>query len=347
MPSVSRAPRATVSLAGAAIPCEDCSVGQTKKAHAGTFSAKIPLAKMTEFGRGLDWIASNSDVAVEVRYSIGDSASTVMFKGHLDKADIDAAGEGVHVSLSGRDASAKINRKKTNEKFINQSHEDIARTIAGRHGLSLDSDGGTVTAGRIYTAEQAKITDNQTEWTLLKKLAEFEGKVLAVNGDKLHFKKIDDDALPTYKVMFRPPDAHTVAQSSGLISIKLGRNFQAAKKIKVKVKSWDHKKKQLIESEASSGDGDEQLYEYHHHHRTQAQADHHAKGKLKEHARHEFDLTIDMPGDVTLTPYFQIAFSGTNSGFDQNYHIDHIDHKMGHDGYRMSISTKTAKKGRK
>ena len=89
------------------------------------------------------------------------------------------------------------------------------------------------------------------------------------------------------------------------------------------------------------------IYEYQHHHKTQDQATRHAKAKLAEHTRHEFDVTIEMPGDYNLTPLYQIVLNGTGSSFDQNYNIDHIDHKISaRDGYKMTITTKAAKKGR-
>lgn len=346
MASVVRKPRAIVSLGGLQVLCEEVSVGQPKKAHAGTCSIKTSLTALVNAGADLDWLASQTEIDIEISFSV-DGNDTPMFTGTADKSDINLTAEGQSVSISGRDKTSQMTDTKTREKFINQKSEDIASTVAGRHGLAIDTDGGTAMAGKIYTAEQARLTDGQSEWTLMRQLGEVEGKVPVVTADgKLSFKAIDDDSLPEYPIFYQAPIPGQPAKSNG-VSIKLGRNYQAAKKITVKVNSWDHKKKQLITSEQSSGDGEpEQTYTYQHHHKTQEQADNHAKSKLKEHSRHEFDVTIEMPGDTSLTPFFQIALSGTNSAFDQDYNIDHIDHKMSMAGYRMTISTKAAKKGR-
>lgn len=347
MASFVRQPRAIVTLNGIQIEVEEVEVGLPKKAHSGTCNIKSSLTKMEEAGAGLNFLAEQTEINISI--SINGAS---MFTGTADKADIDLGLKGLTVNITGRDASSKMTDKKTNEKFTNQTSQQIAQTIAGRHGLSLDSDGGTTTSGALYLNEQAQVTVNQSEWTLLRLLGEAEGKVPVVSGNKLSFKSIDDGSLPTYAINYTGPTAGSHAMSSGpqsgVVSIKLGRNYQAAKKTTVNVKSWDYKKKQVITGTASSGSGEpEQVYDYHHHQRTQDQVNNHAKSKLKEHTRHEFDLTIEMPGDESLTPFFQISLSGTNSGFDQTYNIDHVSHKLVvKSGYTMTISTKAAKKGR-
>ena len=370
MPSMWRQPLAIVTIGGVQVDCEEVTVDQAKKAESGKCSFIAPLTAMEAVGLGLDWIADAEEDSVQVTFSTGEGDDTVMFTGTVDKADVDITLEGQPVTISCRDKSSDMHSSRTNEKFINQKSEEIVKTIAARHGLTLVTDGGTAMAGSIYTAEQAHLTSNQTEWSLCQQLATKEGKVLFIVGVKLYFKKIDDSSLPTYPIVYTPPSVDGFASVTGpsfdVVKLKLGRNYKAAKDTTVNVKSWDHKKKQLVTSTqtASGAGGPSQTYDYYPHHLTQEAADHLAKGKAKEHTRHEFDLTIEMPGDLTLTPLFQIALSGTNSKFDQNYAIDHISHKItqpkgggrgggqggaghgGSGGYAMSITTKAAKKGR-
>ena len=347
MRNAARKPALQFTLAGTLVPCEECSVAQTKKGTSGTFSAKVPLSVLDALGLGLDWLSSQSNVDVQIAFANDAQDFVTMLIGSLDKADVEFSEKGQTVSLSGRDASAQLKNQKTNEKFQNRKHEEIAQTIAGRAGLNLSTDGNTGMAGRIYTAEQAKVTGNQNLWMLMREIAEQEGKVHCVIGNTLYFTTLDDPSLPVYPVTCTPAAMGAPAQSTGQVSVKLGRNFEAAKKHIVNVNSWDHKKKQQTSSQQSSGSGEPATeYHYQHHHTTQDQADRLAKSKLKEHTRHAFDLTIDMPGDTALTPLFQIALRGTNSSFDQTYHIDHIDHKMrAKDGYRMSVQAKTGGSG--
>ncbi|WP_210210402.1 phage late control D family protein [Methylovirgula sp. 4M-Z18] len=342
-----RKPTLQLTLAGTDVPCAECSVAQTKKGTSGTFSAKVPLSALDALGLGLDWLATQRSVAVSVAFANDAQDFVSMFVGSLDKADVEFGGSGQMVALSGRDASAQLKNQKTNEKFQNQKHEDIAQSIAGRAGLMLATDGNTGMAGRIYTAEQAKVTGNQNLWMLLREIAEAEGKVHCVVGNTLYFTTLDDPSLPVYPVACTPASPSAAAQSLAQVSVKLGRNFEAAKKHTVNVNSWDHKKKQMVSASASAGSGEPaQLYHYQSHHKTQDQVDRYAQAKLKEHTRHAFDLTIEMPGDTALTPLLQIALTGTNSSFDQNYHIDQIDHKISaKDGYRMTIQAKTGGSG--
>jgi hypothetical protein len=344
-----RQPSVKVTFNGTQVPIEECSVSQNKKGSSNAFSCKIPLTQMDQIGLGLDWIASQTTINTEVYYANDGFDFVLMFQGEADKIDVEMSDKGQMVSVSHRCHSSKLKNKKSNEKFQNKTHQEIATDIAGRAGLTLNTDGNTGMAGRIYAAEQSKVTDNHSLWHLLRDIGEAEGKVHTVIGNKLYFVTLDDPSLPTYPVQYTPPSPVTPALSSGQISIKLGRNYEASKKHTVNVKSWDHKKKQLITSTQTKGsDTPEQTYDYHHHHKTQDQADRHCKGKLKEHTRHAFDLTIEMPGDTALTPLYQIALSGTGSSFDQNYHIDHIDHKMSvRGGYCMTISTKCGKDEKK
>ncbi|MBV8159119.1 MAG: hypothetical protein JO278_15775 [Dyella sp.] len=344
-----RQPSVKVTFNGIQVPVEECSVSQNKKGNSNTFSCKIPLTQLDNLGLGLDWIAAQTAIDTEVYYSNDQDDFVLMFKGETDKIDIEFSANGQEVSLSHRCHSAKLKNKKSNEKFQNKTHQEIATDIAGRAGLTLNTDSGTGLAGRIYTAEQSKVTGNQSLWQLLRDIGEVEGKIHTVIGDQLYFVTLDDPGLPIYPVHYVMPAPDLPAQSSGQVSIKLGRNYEASKKHTVNVRSWDHKRKLLTVSTQSKGSGDpEQVYDYDPHHKTQDQTDRYCKGKLKEHTRHAFDLTIDMPGDTALTPLYQIALSGTNSAFDQNYHIDHIDHKMSvKGGYRMSISTKCGKDEKK
>ena len=343
-----------ITVAGTPLNVLSVSVEQTKKAsEGGSFRASVPLALMEASGLDLDWLATAGDVDVSVTFTV-DGEDTQMFSGKLDMATVDFSDRGELVSLRGRDKSSTMKDTKTNEKFVNQKSEDIASQVASRHGLTLQTDGGTKTAGKIYTEEQAKVTGNQSEWTLLRQLAEAEGKALALlPGDVLYFKKADDDSLSPYVVTYLrgsgPP-------SSNAVTIKVSRNFQAAQTTTVTTNSWDHKKQQLVTStktsqSVASGSASEtvasaQAYVYNHHHMTQEQADAHADSKLTEHTRHEFDLTVTLPGDVTLTPVRLLRLTGTQSSFDQDYNVDHVTHDVGAHGYRTTVSTKCASKRR-
>ncbi len=348
VPSIVQQPRAYVSLGGVSILVEECTVHQTKKNTASTFSAKAPLTAMTAAGCDLNYLGSQSEIQVTVSYDAGNGAASPLFTGTIDKVDVDLTEKGQYVSLSGRDQSKQLHDKKSNSKYANKKSEEVAQDLAGQAGLGLNTDSGTVITGRIYTAEQVKLTNNPSLWTALRHLGEAEGKVIAVFNGEVYFRTLDDQSLPPFSVFYSVASPNAPAQSSGIVKLKLGRNYNAAKKHTVNVKSWDHKKKQTISSTASSGSGDhEQVYNYYTlHHKTQDQVDKHAKSKLKEHTRHEFDCTVEMPGDTGVSPLNTLQLSGTNSPWDQTFNIDSVEHKMSLSGYMMTITTKAAKKGR-
>jgi len=348
MASMMRQPRATVALAGTAVVCFEAEVNQTKQASASTFTARFPLSTLDAAGRGLDWLASQSSVDVSISFSTGPGDGVLMISGSAEKAVVTFSAQGQQVIITGSDPTAKMTDVKTNEKFVNQKSEDIARTIAGRRGLGFQSDGGTVTAGSIYTEEQAKVTGGQSEWTLIRQLAAAEGKVAFVMGNTLHFQA-PSTSSGTYPVFIQSATPGKPAASNA-VTVNLGRNFKVAGGASVTFSSWDHKKQQLVTAKAASsmaGSLNQLQYVYNDHHLTQEAADKAAPAALAEIMRHEFDMSVTMPGDPTLTPLFQIDLSGTNSSFDQTYDIDNIRHVMtAANGYTMTISTKAAKKDR-
>lgn len=340
MASQTRSPRATVTLGGKPVACLDVTVTQVKTSEASTFSAKIPLQVLEAAGIGLDWLSSQTSIDASVSMSTDGSAGTTLITGGVDKATVEFSPSGQVVSISGRDATSKMTDVKTNEKFVNQKSEDIARTIAGRHGLGFQSDGGTVTAGSIYTEEQAKVTGNQSEWTLLRQLAQNEGKIAFVMGSTLYFQAPSTSG-GTFPVLITPATPGAPAASNAN-TVSISRNYQVAAGATVTFNAWDYKKQQLITSTASAGGGIA-TYVYNDHQLTQEQADKAAPAKLAEIMRHAASVTITMPGDPTLSPLQQIALSGTGSGFDQSYDIDSVTHSMRpQQGYAMSIAAKVA-----
>ena len=68
-----------------------------------------------------------------------------------------------------------------------------------------------------------------------------------------------------------------------------------------------------------------------------------ATKKAAEYAKHAFDCTVEVPGDLTVVPRMTLVLNGTGTIFDQEYDIEDVTHKMSWDeGFTTTFTAKTA-----
>ena len=167
---------------------------------------------------------------VDVRVSLDDGAGfTSLVKGEVDQVRLDAI-RGV-LRVEGRDLSARLMETRTAEMFANRTAGDIARELAGRHGLAADvaQTSGLVGRGWMQGRERVGLGHHSrlpSEWDVLVALAGFEGVDVWVEGETLHFRR----GVPAGPVVLTP------AAVSGL---RLERSLTLAGDIEVVVRSWN------------------------------------------------------------------------------------------------------------
>jgi hypothetical protein len=325
--------RAWVSVNGQRFPLLGGSVDQAATSKSSTFSGQIPLgytaAELT-FGT---LNQNDSSIIVQTR-----DAEKSLVSGEIDRIDFDYIG-GV-ISFSGRCKSAKLHEKKSSEKWVNKKHHEIVKDLAGRVGLKTDLDESTLNAGRIMQLDWSKMTDGSSYATVIHKMAEIMGARWWVKDDTLYMKTTDNPA-GFYTITYDegPPKTADFKQ------LRISRNIQAGKSVKVNVKSFHAGKKQTFAgSYTIGGAGGTVEYNYHLPGHTQGHVDKHAKSKAKDHARHELSVVAEMVGDPAIDVGMKLRLQGTM--FAQDFDMDSVHHAIGMSGHSMTIHAKSAKKGR-
>jgi phage protein D len=335
-----RSHRCWVEINGQTFPITTGSASQTATKKSATFSGVIPMGTPG----ALTLLASLGENDASIFVQSGGAAKALVV-GEIDNVDFDYIGG--NMTVSGRCKSAKLHQTKSAEKWVNKKNPDIVKDIAGRVGLTADVGESTVDAGKYVNIDWSKLTDGISFATILHKIAEVEGARWWTNGGKLFFKS-DSDSATAYPITYSAQNkgGSVNGKSADFLQLRIRRNVQAGKSVKVDVKSWNtRKKKAFTGTQTIGGAGGTTNYVYHVPGLDQAHADKHAKSKAKEHSRHELTVHVSCVGDPEIDIAQKLRLRGTD--FDQDFEMDSIGHSFGLQGHTMSISAKSAKAGRK
>jgi phage protein D len=344
-----RSPRVQIVIEGEPTPLVECSVNVSRHARSDTFTGATPLGAT---GRDLAYWASVGPVPCIVQAcNDKDDDWTDMLTGQLDRVSVraDAYG-GVRVEFSGRDKTAKLLDARTTKKSPNKKASEIVRDYAKKHGLKADVDDTDDYAGKQHLDENAHLVANDSDWNTIAALAEREGAFLFLKGDTLYFKQPgkDDVGFGAYPILFVPPGDGDVAQGN-ITDITLTQNVHLNKGVKQTVRSFHTRKQKNItttKNPEGSGGGEPLEWIDEIPGLTDAQVEKVAKKRQTEKQRHEMRVEVSLPGDVTIDPRQMLDLHGTDSAWDQRYHIDTINHSWSPvDGYTMRVSGKNKKGG--
>jgi len=329
-----RAHAAWVTVNGQKFLLKSGSATQTAAKKSSTFSGDLPM----DLPGAMALFTTLGENSTTISVMSGNGEVTLL-EGEIDNVQFGFI-EGV-INFSGRDKSAKLHATKSSEKFINQKNSDVVKTLAQRVGLSADVDESKLNAGKMVQIDWTKLTDGLSFASIIHKIAEMEGCRWWVSKGTLHFKNSDSDAA-AYPIVYVPGPT----KSADFLKLVISRNVQAGKTVKVKVSSWNTRKKQaFIATSTVEGVGGTTEYNYHVPGLTQDHAFQHAKSKAFEHCKHEFHLTVDCAGDVNIDVSMKLRLRGTIY-FDQDYDMENVVHHFGMGGHRMCITSKGPKKGR-
>ena len=330
---------AWITVNGQQFLIESGSVHFTATKKSSTFDVKIPLntpGAEQAFGPSLG--DNTTSVIVTTR---GQTATLIT--GEIDDVDIDYMGEQM-INISGRDASAKLHDMLSAEKWINKMPHEIITDLAGRVGLSTNVDPLAIKMQRIVQQDYTKMTDNITYASVIHKLSEFMGANWNVVGNTLNIV-----AGPSkgngYPINYSRDSYGRIVTDA--LELRVKRNLQAGKPVRVTTKSWHHHEKKVFTGQNTiGGQGTPRDYVYHLPNLTQEHVDQHAKAKSKDHARNELELTAKLVGDPSIDPTAPINLQGTL--FAQSFTIDSLEHEFGSvsEGHTMSVTAKAPAQGR-
>jgi len=329
-----RQPRAYMVSAIGTIPLESAKVHQSKTKKGDTFTALTALYATDP----VFWseVAGN-DAAVQIVVD-----DVTLFDGFVDHVDVNWDTTGI--AFSGRDKVGKLIDATTSEKFLNQKPHEIVQRLASQHGIEAVVDEVTDKAGRTYRDTFDAVAHRGSKWSLINALADQYGMNAYATGGKVYFKDLDEE-LDVYPVLYVPPTPESYADGNWM-SLKTARNVILGRPVTTNVRSHDHRRKETVHGkQEKDGKGDSLVYNYTLPGLKKDQADRIAKKKHRENTRHEFDLHLEMPGDVMASVRMKLGLSGTGTNWDRAYEIDGLDHDIGFSGgYRMTFTAKIGKK---
>lgn len=313
-----RQPRLSVLFNGVALPgVLGAEVYSNNHFAADRFQVRLAAQTAPELALHIP------DQRVEV-IGLVDGLSGSLIIGSVDAVSLDPIA-GV-VSIEGRDLSGMLIEAQINETLPNRTASEIAQLLASRHGLAALVQPTTTPVGRYYQSERDSVTLGQfakttTEWDLLAFLATREGFDLYMAGDALYFG---------------PPsvDAATVLGVSDCIGLQMQHCVPLARPIQITVKSWSSKSGAAnVGTAQSSGAGSTWLRGLTRPNLSSDDAQKLAQRSLADLKRHEWSVTVTMPGELMLTARSQVAFAGTGTQWDRVYSINkvtrHLDVQRG------------------
>lgn len=337
-----RNPRAVLTIGGAVIALESAEISLSTNASSDTAHVDFPL-NHPDFDPS---ILDGSDIPMVIEITGDGAGGGLLFTGTVTQ-DTMTFHTGI-CSVQGEDKTASLLKKKSVESFKNKKGGEVADEIGKRHGLTVDTEGSTLKAGKQYQIDHVLNTDG-SEWEVINQIAEREGLVASIDKTNatLSFKREDEDDLPVFPVRYSPPGPDGPADANA-ITIQVTKNHKIAGKTKVNVRSWNTREKKVITaSKDGDGDGEATVYDYRIPNLSQEQADRIAEKKHGENTRHELGLTVDMPGDAGIPARSKIDLSGTGTARDQMYFTSTISHRIGFDeGWRMTITAKNKAAGK-
>lgn len=343
MSGFTRQPRCMVN---GIVPVE-CSIHVSQHQSADTFAAVIALDDPGNPGPSYWADTAPIDVTIMATNDIGSAGMTQMFTGQVDKVEIDWDRRTVHIS--GRDQTGALIDAKTNEKWLNKQPQDIITDLAGRAGLSVQFSGTAADrAGLKYKDDYNRISELDSTWNVIVRLAKELGCIAYVKGTVLYVQPWDFSGGGAYNVFYQGPTPAGAAQGT-VLKLDTGRDLVLARDVTVNHKSWQHKQGQAIESEfeATGSGGGTLSHSLKGANLTKQQQDAIAQGRINEIVSHERTVTIVTYGDVTLQAGMTVNLSGTGTGFDMDYVISDIEHHWSWgQGYLMTVRVRNKSKGR-
>lgn len=325
-----RAPRLRVLTNGALAPNPiSADINSNNHYAADRFGVVLGLA-----GRSAARWCAATDLLVDVQMSLDAGLGwTSLVQGSVDTVEYDPLADTIR--LLGRDLTAGLIEARTQETFANQTASEIAKTLAGRHGLDPDIATTSVLVGRYWELEHDRITLDQfgratTEWDLLVTLAQHEGFNVWVSGTTLHFRPADQSG--GVSAIFRA--SASAAGPANVTGLHLERTLTLARDIEVTVKSWNsHQKTAFIQvarasAKSTTSNSVLQKYVYVVPNLTPDAALKLAQQRRADLTRRERVISVDLPGELHLRPRMQVQLVGTNTAFDQSYWIDAIERRL-------------------
>lgn len=338
-----RAPRLRMLANGSVIVgAKDVDITSNNHYAADIANGEVSLGADPAFG--MAWWDQQSDITLDVQIALldgGDSnpAWQSIIVATVDHLRFDLTTNCVR--FDARDLTARFIETKTQATYANNTSSEIAQKLAAAHGMQASVQPTKTIVGQYYQLEHDRIAlDNfshqTTEWDLLTYLAQEEDFDVWVQGNTLYFQPPSANTKKPYQVIYRPGDSSAWSPTLNLQRLAMERSLTLAKDMQVTVKSTNLRSGQafirIVKAQGAKSPNQvksaTQNYVFTKPGLTPDQALKFGQQKLAELSRHERVISMEMPGELDLTPRDMIQLSGTNSGFDTVFFIDTINRRI-------------------
>ncbi len=320
------------------------------------FDLDFALFHSTTFTPG--WWRKQLKIAIKIE--VGEEGENTnwqtLIEGQVDHKDI-CFSEG-RVTISGRDAMARLADNATYEAYPNLTASEIVRKVGAEEGYDLDVDDSEGAVGVHYKDDReevvlGKFSAKRKKLDLLNYLADKEGFDLWVEGNTLHFKK-PDEAPTVRSVHYTPPTSTETGfayqdEGASVMSLTLSHDLNKSKDIRVEVlsrharKGTDakatakRKKAPKLKVNAEGGGGDDvRTIRIVRPNLDPEDAQKLAKSLAQRLTEREYEMSFDMPAKWDWTCRDQVEFVGledvlfdpdAGTDEDQTFYIEEIDYR--------------------
>jgi prophage tail gpP-like protein len=327
---------AWLKVDGTNLLVEHGSVSQSAERKSSSFHCSLPMSEPGAYSTLANIGDNKATIEVTTR-----GVTKTLITGEIDAVDFDYIGR--RISVSGRDVSAKLHDNKSSEKWINKKTTDIVKELAGRAGVKVDAKTLDTLAGKMLEQDHVKLSDNVSFAYVLHKLSEMDGARWWVTGDGVLKYAPFGSTEGSYTIFI---EQKSQPIRSDCLHLRVHRNVQAGKSIKVGFKTWHPKQKKVIEDEyVIKGNGGPVPYMYSVPTLQKNQVRQLAKSQAKERARQELMVRATVVGDPSVAAGMALVLKGTDY-FDQSFEIDTVHHEFGMRGHTTNITARSAKQGR-
>lgn len=349
--AAARQPRALVRLNGTVVPgWITWTVSNNSYYEADTFHLVFATARLPK-GNDANWFSTQTETFVEILAGFPSNVDnpdanelTSLIYGRIDDMDYDPVAQ--TMTLTGRDLTAAFIDAKIASEYTNQTSSQIAKTLAGLHGLTGVITATSTDVGNYYSHDNMQMQAGRSEWDLLAYLARHEGFVAYVSGSTLYF---GPDQTGTGNPFVINYETGIGAPTANVSEMSFTRSQTVVKGISVTVSSAGRYNASVTKSYPvaprgttpgkSSPFGATTDYYYNiPAGATPLQVLARAQAIYNTIIQHAMKLKVRMPADVTTTPNSTINVRGTGTAFDQTYYPRLVTRSMSFDeGFTMEI----------
>lgn len=332
-------PNAQVKINGKQLLWTNIEVETTNAYRAATFTLHVPTQNQPNID--FEKLTDTEELVVEINMDDGSGKLVRVLVGDADY--IEEEWQTKIATISGRDYTARFIDENTTEKYPAYTSSQIIALLAEKHGLKTNITETSTPVGSYYNEQYSKMVASASEWDLMMFLAQREHFNLYLDGDTVVFKP-QEDSKNYYIIEWKEVTKNVYESNS--IRMRFKRNYTIANDLAVVVHGYDlYTQKKYTETarrrHSPTRGQKRQKYIASVSGITQEQAAQMAQNMALELSLHEKTLSVELSGDLILTPQSIIKVTGFSSRWDQLYYPVTINRRISYEGgFSMSVEAK-------